>query len=31
VQPAIFNMGNVHELTPLEAFGREVIPAAAGL
>jgi F420-dependent oxidoreductase-like protein len=31
VQHAIFNMPNVHELAPLEAFGREVIPEVAGL
>jgi F420-dependent oxidoreductase-like protein len=31
VQHAIFNMPNVHEITPLEIFGREVIPAVAGL
>jgi F420-dependent oxidoreductase-like protein len=30
VQHAIFNMPNVHEIRPLEAFGREVIPAVAG-
>ncbi len=30
VQQAIFNMPNVHEITPLEIFGREIIPAAAG-
>jgi alkanesulfonate monooxygenase SsuD/methylene tetrahydromethanopterin reductase-like flavin-dependent oxidoreductase (luciferase family) len=29
VQHAIFNMPNVHEITPLEIFGREVIPAVA--
>ena len=28
---AIFNMGNVHEIAPLETFGREIIPAVAGL
>lgn len=27
----IFNMPNVHELTPLQRFGREVIPQARGL
>jgi hypothetical protein len=27
VQHAIFNMPNVHEITPLEVFGREIIPA----
>jgi len=26
---AIFNMPNVHEITPLEIFGREIIPAVA--
>jgi F420-dependent oxidoreductase-like protein len=31
VQHAIFNMPNVHEITPLETFGREIIPAVAGL
>jgi F420-dependent oxidoreductase-like protein len=31
VQHAIFNMPNVHEITPLETFGREIIPAAADL
>jgi F420-dependent oxidoreductase-like protein len=31
VQQAIFNMPNVHELTPLETFGREVIPQVAAL
>lgn len=29
IQHAIFNMPNVHEITPLEIFGREVIPAVA--
>jgi F420-dependent oxidoreductase-like protein len=28
-QQAIFNMPNVHEIAPLEQFGREIIPAAA--
>ena len=28
---AIFNMPNVHEIRPLEIFGREIIPALAGL
>ncbi len=28
---AIFNMPDVYEITPLETFGREIIPAAAGL
>ncbi len=27
IQHAIFNMPNVHELAPLETFGREIIPA----
>jgi F420-dependent oxidoreductase-like protein len=31
VQHAIFNMPNVQEITPLEVFGREVIPVAAEL
>jgi F420-dependent oxidoreductase-like protein len=31
VQHAIFNMPNVHEITPLEIFGREVIPVVAKL
>ena len=31
VQHAIFNMPNVHEIKPLEIFGREVIPAVAEL
>jgi F420-dependent oxidoreductase-like protein len=31
IQQAIFNMPNVHEITPLEVFGREIIPAVAGL
>ena len=30
VQQAIFNMPNAHEITPLEVFGREIIPAVAG-
>lgn len=29
IQHAIFNMPNVHEIAPLEAFGREIIPAVA--
>jgi F420-dependent oxidoreductase-like protein len=29
VQHVIFNMPNVHEIRPLEIFGREIIPAAA--
>ena len=31
VQQAIFNMPNVHEIRPLEVFGREIIPAVADL
>lgn len=31
VQHAIFNMPNVHEITPLEIFGREIIPEVADL
>lgn len=31
IQHAIFNMPNVHEIKPLEIFGREIIPAAASL
>ena len=31
VQHAIFNQPNVHEITPLETFGREIIPAVADL
>jgi F420-dependent oxidoreductase-like protein len=31
VQHAIFNLPNVHEIAPLEVFGREIIPAAAAL
>jgi F420-dependent oxidoreductase-like protein len=31
VQQAIFNMPNVQEITPLEIFGREIIPAVAAL
>jgi hypothetical protein len=30
IQHAIFNIPNVFEKGPLEIFGREVIPAAAG-
>jgi len=30
VQQAIFNMPNLYDITPLEAFGREIIPAVAG-
>ena len=29
VQHAIFNMPNVHDIRPLEVFGREIIPAVA--
>jgi F420-dependent oxidoreductase-like protein len=31
VQHAIFNMPNVHEITPLEQFAKEIVPAAAAL
>jgi F420-dependent oxidoreductase-like protein len=31
VQHAIFNMPNVHEIEPLETFGREIIPDVEGL
>jgi F420-dependent oxidoreductase-like protein len=31
VQHAIFNMPNVERITPLETFGREIIPAVADL
>jgi alkanesulfonate monooxygenase SsuD/methylene tetrahydromethanopterin reductase-like flavin-dependent oxidoreductase (luciferase family) len=31
IQHAIFNMPNVHDIEPLERFGREVIPAVAEL
>jgi len=31
VQHAIFNMPNMHEIRALEVFGREIIPAVAGL
>jgi F420-dependent oxidoreductase-like protein len=30
VDQAIFNMPNVHEIKPLEIFGKEIIPAVAG-
>jgi hypothetical protein len=30
VQHALFNMPNVHEIEPLEIFGREIIPEVAG-
>ena len=29
IEHAIFNMPNVHEIAPLETFGREIIPAVA--
>jgi F420-dependent oxidoreductase-like protein len=31
IQQAIFNMPNVHEITPLAVFGREIIPTVAEL
>jgi F420-dependent oxidoreductase-like protein len=31
IQHAIFNMPNIHEVSPVQAFGREVIPALAEL
>jgi alkanesulfonate monooxygenase SsuD/methylene tetrahydromethanopterin reductase-like flavin-dependent oxidoreductase (luciferase family) len=31
IQHVIFNMPNVHDLTPLETFGGEIIPAVAEL
>jgi alkanesulfonate monooxygenase len=31
IQHIIFNMPNIHEIEPLEAFGREIIPAVAEL
>ena len=31
VQHAIFNLPNVHEIKPLETFGREIIPAVSDL
>jgi F420-dependent oxidoreductase-like protein len=31
IQHVIFNMPNVHEIKPLETFGREIIPAVAEL
>jgi len=31
IQHAIFNMPNVHEIAPLEVFGREIIPAVVAL
>jgi F420-dependent oxidoreductase-like protein len=30
VTQALFNLPNVHEITPLEVFGREIIPEVAG-
>jgi F420-dependent oxidoreductase-like protein len=30
VQHAIFNMPNVHEIRPLETFGREIVPEVSG-
>lgn len=29
IQHAIFNMPNVHDIEPLDPFGREIIPAVA--
>ena len=29
IQHAIFNMPNLYDITPLETFGREIIPAVA--
>jgi F420-dependent oxidoreductase-like protein len=31
IQQAIFNMPNVHEISPLKTFGKEIIPAVAAL
>ena len=31
IQHAIFNMPNVHEIAPLEIFGREIIPVVQAL
>jgi hypothetical protein len=31
IQQAAFNMPNVHEITPLDVIGREIIPAVAGV
>ena len=31
IQHAIFNMPNTHDITPLETFGKEIIPAVAEL
>ena len=30
IQHIILNMPNTHDITPLEVFGREIIPAVAG-
>ncbi|MCY1282539.1 hypothetical protein D9M68_270960 [compost metagenome] len=30
VDQALFNLPNVHEIKPLEIFGKEIIPAVAG-
>jgi F420-dependent oxidoreductase-like protein len=30
IDQAIFNLPNVHEIAPLEVFGKEIIPAVAG-
>jgi hypothetical protein len=30
VTQALFNLPNVHEIAPLEIFGREIIPEVAG-
>jgi alkanesulfonate monooxygenase SsuD/methylene tetrahydromethanopterin reductase-like flavin-dependent oxidoreductase (luciferase family) len=30
VEQAIFNLPNVHEIAPLEVFGKEIIPAVSG-
>ena len=31
IEHLIFNMPNVHEITPLETFGEKIIPAVAEL
>jgi hypothetical protein len=31
IEHLIFNMPNVHEISPLEIFGQKVIPAVADL
>src|SRR5512140_3610123 len=31
IQQCIFNMPNVHEVTPVESFGKHIIPEVAGL